>query len=177
MAKRELRKKIRALNAQFTPEQRAAESARLMAALEAHPAFRAADTVMLFAALPDEPDTLPLLERWQDRKQLLLPLVVGENMMEVRTFRGLDSLRRGAFDILEPTGPAYTTYRRIDLIVVPGMAFDAKGRRLGRGKGFYDRFLIHPDLSARKIGICFPHQFVSSVPTDDFDVPVDEVIH
>ena len=84
-------------------------------------------------------------------------------------------LSPGSFGILEPaTGSLFTDYDRIDLAVVPGMAFDRKGNRLGRGKGFYDRLL--PLLKAPKAGICFPFQLVEAVPVEPFDTPMDYVI-
>ena len=75
---------------------------------------------------------------------------------------------------MEPTGEPFTDYEQIDIVLVPGMAFDAAGHRLGRGRGYYDRFLIQ--TACRKIGVCFPFQRVAEVPTDDHDVMMDEVI-
>lgn len=86
-----------------------------------------------------------------------------------------DDLQEGAFHILEPTGTAFTDYDSIEIAVVPGMSFDAEGHRLGRGKGYYDRFL--PRIPrAYKIGICFDFQKTPHVPTDAHDVPMDEVL-
>lgn len=145
-----------------------------MAAVEAHPAFRTADTVLLFHALPDEPDTRPLLERWCGRKRLLLPVVTGDDL-ELRLYEGADSLVIGRFGIAEPVGPVFTDYAAISLALVPGVAFDAAGHRLGRGKRYYDRFLLRIP-QARKIGICFAYQLVENVPTEPFDIRMDEVI-
>ena len=72
-------------------------------------------------------------------------------------------------------GEQFTDYDKIDLALVPGMAFDAAGHRLGRGKGYYDRFLgEHPHIY--KIGVCFPFQRVAEVPSEAHDVVMDEVI-
>ena len=63
----------------------------------------------------------------------------------------------------------------IELVVVPGMAFDKQGHRLGRGKGYYDRLL--PKLTnAYKLGVCFPYQYIEEVPTDEHDIRMDEVL-
>lgn len=84
-------------------------------------------------------------------------------------------MTRGAFGIMEPSGELFTDYSRITLAVVPGMAFDSHGHRLGRGKGYYDRFL--PLLpQAYKIGVCFPFQLVDDVPIEPTDVVMDEVV-
>lgn len=80
-----------------------------------------------------------------------------------------------SYGIEEPVGEAFTDYTSIDLIIVPGVAFDCKGNRLGRGKGFYDRLL--PQISsAYKVGICFPYQLVKEVPAEVFDIRMDEII-
>lgn len=76
---------------------------------------------------------------------------------------------------MEPTGELFTDYDLIDVAIVPGMAFDREGHRLGRGKGYYDRFLAQlPHIY--KIGICFPFQLVDKVPADVHDILMDEVI-
>jgi 5-formyltetrahydrofolate cyclo-ligase len=94
--------------------------------------------------------------------------------LELRLYSGRDSLRVGAYNILEPVGPVFSDYDSIDLAVVPGVAFTADGIRLGRGKGYYDRLL--PRIKARKIGICFPFQILHSIPAESFDIRMDEVI-
>ena len=76
---------------------------------------------------------------------------------------------------MEPAGPPFTDYHSISVALVPGMAFDAAGHRLGRGRGYYDRFLsAHPPLY--KIGVCFPFQRVAEVPSEEHDVAMNEVI-
>lgn len=118
---------------------------------------------------------LPLASADSAGKTILLPRVTSETDMELRLYTGPDDLSRGAFGIMEPCGALFIDYSRIDLAVVPGMAFDCHGHRLGRGRGYYDRFL--PLLPrAYKIGICFPFQLVDTVPTDPMDVIMDEII-
>lgn len=149
-------------------------SAKILAALEAHPAFRAANTLLLYHSLDDEVDTHDFIEKWSQRKHILLPVVTG-NELELRTYTGPDDLRIGAYGIEEPAGAPFTNYGAIDLAVIPGVAFDAHGNRLGRGKGYYDRLL--PQLaSTYKIGICFPFQLVEEVPAETFDIRMDEII-
>lgn len=149
-------------------------SADIIAALEAHPAFRAANVVLLYHSLSDEVDTHECLQRWSDKKCVLLPVVKG-NDLELRRYTGPSDLAIGAYGIEEPTGEAFTEYEKIDFIAVPGVAFDRKGNRLGRGKGYYDRLL--PRIpQAFKAGICFPFQLVNEIPAEQFDVCMDEII-
>ena len=139
-----------------------------------HPHIVNAPTIMLYHALPDEVSTLSLLDAWQD-KTLLLPRVIDGEQMELRRYTSSDDLQQGAFGIMEPCGELFTDYSAIDVAIVPGMAFDAAGHRLGRGKGYYDRFLsLAPSIY--KIGICFPFQLVDNVPVTENDVWMDEVI-
>lgn len=104
----------------------------------------------------------------------MLPVVVGDEL-ELRIYTGPEDMKTGAYGIEEPIGETFTDYAAIDFIVVPGVAFDRKGNRLGRGKGYYDRLL--PRIpSAFKAGICFPFQLVEEVPAEPFDICMDIVI-
>ena len=114
------------------------------------------------------------LEKWYNRKQLLLPVVVGDEL-ELRRFSSPNDLQVGAYNIQEPVGECFNDFSAIELVVVPGMAFDKQGHRLGRGKGYYDRLL--PKLTnAYKLGVCFPYQYIEEVPTDEHDIRMDEVL-
>ena len=148
------------------------QSAAIIQKLEADEDFLCAQTVMLYYSLPDEVDTHALVERYYSKKRLILPVVKGEEL-ELKVFQG--KLHEGTFGIQEPEGETFEAFDQIELVVVPGMAFDKEGHRLGRGKGFYDRLL--PKLThAKKIGLCFPYQLVDDVPTDSFDIPMDKII-
>lgn len=150
------------------------QSAEILAALEAHPAFRAASTVLLYHSLKDEVDTHEFIRKWSRKKRILLPVVVGDDL-ELRIYTGPEDMAIGAYGINEPTGELFTDYAAIEFIAVPGVAFDRSGNRLGRGKGYYDRLL--PRIpSAYKAGICFPYQLVEEVPAEAFDIRMDEVI-
>lgn len=174
MCKNELRRLIRERKRQRTQEELRALSLSVTERLKRNPRFAAARTLLLYHPLPDEVDIVPLLDMLSGRT-VLLPKVTGESSMELRLYTGRDSLIVGAYGIMEPCGPVFTDYGSIDVAVVPGMAFDAGGNRLGRGKGYYDRFLsIIP--SVYRIGVCFPFQFVESVPHGPTDIRMDEVV-
>jgi 5-formyltetrahydrofolate cyclo-ligase len=127
---------------------------------------------LLFHSLKDEPDTHAFIEKWSKTKRILLPVVRGEEL-ELRIYSSQKDLSVGTYGIKEPSGAVFTDYASIDLAVVPGIAFDRSGHRLGRGKGYYDKLLPH--IPAYKIGICFPYQLVEKVPTDEFDSVMNEV--
>lgn len=129
--------------------------------------------MLLYHSLKDEVQTHAFIEKWRERKRVVLPVVVGEEL-ELRLYTGPDDLAIGSYGIAEPTGKPFTNYTSIDLAVVPGVAFDAAGHRLGRGKGYYDKLLPH--IPATKAGICFPFQLVEEVPAEPFDICMNVVI-
>lgn len=172
MDKKELRAQIKALKKQHTKEQLLEQSEKIMAKLEQHPDFVKAERVMLYSALPDEVQTQAFLEKWHVKKQIILPTVVGDDIIPV-AFGKDTTFAVGDFNILEPQNEPYTG--DFDLIVVPGVAFDRNGNRIGRGRGYYDRFLCQ-HLGVKRIGICFDFQLVNEVPTEPLDIRMDEVI-
>ena len=174
MDKNGLRKVMRNIKRQHSGIELERLSLAVIDKLTAHPRYVAARTLMLYHSLPDEVYTHRLLGSCK-AGTILLPRVTGDGTMELRVYRGPDDLVEGAFNIMEPCGEVFTDYQSVDLAVIPGMAFDRSCHRLGRGKGYYDRFL--PGLTgAYKIGLCFPFQLVDNVPTDVNDVSVDEII-
>jgi 5-formyltetrahydrofolate cyclo-ligase len=97
--------------------------------------------------------------------------------MIFREYTGPEDLQVGEFGIAEPTRGRILRPEMIDLMVVPGVAFDRAGHRLGRGAGYYDRYLSSPHAAGvYKMGVCFPWQSVESVPTEPHDIAMDEVI-
>ncbi len=169
--KAELRKIMRQKNRSLSPEERAESSLRLWQQVEVLPSFEQAVTIAFFSSLPDEPDTQPALERWQYRKRLLVPRVEGEEMSfyEYRPERMVS----GSFGISEPEMGEAVAPEEIDLILVPGVAFTRSGDRMGRGKGFYDKYLVRMRSDAVKVGICYPHQLVDELPTEPHDIRMD----
>ena len=149
-------------------------SKKALAAIESHPAFKAASTLLLYHSLNDEVDTRDFIRKWHATKHIILPAVVGDEL-ELRPYAP-GQLKPGAYGIEEPCHmPPFRNYEEIDLAIVPGVAFDKQGNRLGRGKGYYDRLL--PLLPhAFKIGLCFPFQLVDEIPTEPFDIPMDLII-
>ena len=171
--KKELRREIRRRKALMSDGERRAASCLILEALEALPEFREAGVVLAYSSLPDEVGTEELLKRWGERKVIALPVVKGERL-ELRRYDGVH-LKAGFRGILEPSEEAETILPAdVDFAVIPGMAFDPDGRRMGRGGGFYDRLL--PLLDCPKVGVCFKCQRVERVPVEEFDFIVDSVL-
>jgi 5-formyltetrahydrofolate cyclo-ligase len=172
MDKKELRANIRLLKKQHSKEELLEQSEIILSKLEQHPDFQKARIVMIYSALPDEVQTQAFLEKWRHKKKIILPTVVGDDIIPVELAENT-GFAVGDFNILEPQNEPYTG--DYDLIVVPGVAFDKKGNRIGRGRGYYDRFLCK-HLNVKRIGICFDFQLVPEVPTEPNDIKMDEVI-
>lgn len=174
MTKQELRTQIRATKRQHTSEQLADFSKNICDKILSMPIYQSAHTILLYSPLNDEVDVFSIVnDAYRNGKTVLLPKVVGDDL-ELHIYKGVESLERGAFGILEPMGEVFFDYNQIELAIVPGMAFDKAGHRLGRGKGYYDRLL--PRLkNAYKIGVCFPFQFLNEIPSEAHDVRMDYV--
>ena len=150
------------------------DSLQAIALLEESSFFQQANVLVLYDALPDELQTRPLLNRWYQQKELWLPVVEGNDLKLVR-YIGEDQLEKGAFGIWEPVGLRQDiTAVQPDMLVVPGVAFDRDGNRLGRGKGFYDRLLQAE--TAFKVGFCFDFQLLPQIPVESFDMPMDAIV-
>lgn len=163
MTKDEARAYIRLLKAQHKGEQATID-------LSYHPRIAAAKVIATYAPLPDEPRViLPL------GKTILLPKIISSRDMELRQYISEDEMAAGSFGINEPTTEPWSDYDAIDLIIIPGVAFDERGNRLGRGKGYYDRLLPRLD-SAYKIGVAYQWQRIDHLPHEPHDIPADEVI-
>ncbi len=137
--------------------------------------YQNAATVLLYHPLPDEVDTRILIDdAYNNGKKVILPVVAGSDL-QLRIYSP-GAMTQGAFGIQEPTGELFTDYGEISLAIIPGMGFDARCHRLGRGKGYYDRLL--PRLkNARKVGICFDFQYLEDIPCEPHDVIMDSVVY
>ncbi len=138
----------------LSPEDVAADSARICAQIEQMAAFRDAQTVLIYYPVHNEVDLRPLLAKYQDQKTFLFP-VTHRYSMEVRPYDGEDMMRKGRLGVPEPQTPTWKG--PIDLMLVPGVVFDHHCHRIGRGGGYYDKFLRkHPGV--KKFGICYAFQ-------------------
>ncbi len=175
--KKELRTEIRRRKQLCSEEELLRCSEDICHTVENHPLWQQSQTILLYHSLPDEVLTTGLLERWCESKRLILPVVEGDHLL-LRPFQAQVSMNKNQWGILEPEQQDTTqdiAASEIELALIPGMAFDRQGHRLGRGKGFYDRLL--PQLNCPTLGLCFPFQLLEHIPCDSWDMPVNQVIY
>lgn len=167
-----IREKIRKKKQQLSDKEKEIEAANVFEKIEALPEFINAHNIMIYWSMPDELPTHNFIIRWSKKKTMLLPVVKGEDML-IKPFSTKEELKQGSLGIWEPdTQKEYLN--SIDLVIVPGVAFDRNKSRLGRGKGYYDRYFINKRIV--KIGVCFDFQLLESIPVDSFDIKMDKVI-
>jgi len=171
--KQSLRQHIKKLKALISEEEKIEKSNMIFVQVEENEHFKSATTVMLYWAMSDEVQTKDFILKHYKSKRIILPSVCGE-VLVLKEFSGLENLTNGElYNIPEPQGVLFEKKDEIELIIVPGVAFDKQNNRMGRGKAYYDKLL--KNLNAYKLGVCFDFQFFESIPTDEFDVKMDAV--
>lgn len=168
--KHTLREEMRARRAQLTERTSSLASRQLSHYLLTTPRFMISEAIAGYHAFGSEADvTWFLRAALMNQRRLFLPRVLEGNEMEFVEVWDLDTLVPGAFGILEPVGPP-TPIHEIDAFLVPGLAFDLEGGRLGMGKGFYDRALESCRPDAMLLGVGYEMQLLESVPTQPHDI-------
>lgn len=175
MDKRTLRRQIAAQKSAMTEEEITAASAELARQLFAHPLYRRASAIYGYLSYNQEVRTLPILQQAQaDGKRVAVPKVFGARM-EFLWLDDLTQVAAGYHGIPEPVADAPVADCADALVLMPGLAFDRTGRRVGYGGGFYDRFLAqepaHPTLA-----LCYAFQMLDEIETEAHDLPVDVVL-
>ncbi len=172
MKKDEIRRRVRAQKSMLTEYERRQAADDVFEQLEQLAAFIMSEHILMYHSLPDELSTHSFLDKWHGSKHFYLPRVNGVNL-DILPYEQT-SLQLGAFHIEEPQGDETVSIDDIEMVVVPAMAYDRQGNRVGRGKGYYDRLVA--DSKAIKIGVAYDCQLVDEIDTDSFDQPVDIVI-
>ena len=139
--------------------------------------FAEARVVALYAPIHNEVDTAEVMQAALASTKIVLFPAICHNGLEFRRITNSSVLRRGAFNILEPdaTCPVHSP-EEADLIVVPGVTFDICGRRIGYGKGYYDKSLHQLEGKGRMVGFCYDFQLVDEIADDPHDVKMDMII-
>jgi len=172
--KQSLRKEIETYRKQLSDETVSGLSQKICDRLIATDLFVSACCIAFYYALPKEVQTARLIEEWRQCKKIVLPAVVGDTDMKFYAYEGAERMTTGKFGISEPLNNTPVAVEDIDLFVVPGVAFDRSGNRLGRGKGFYDRILAGTDKPVT--GLCFDFQLIDAVPVNEYDKKMSMVI-
>ena len=170
--KKQLRKMIKERIAALSEKELASRSKKIASAVAENDAFRSARSIFLYHSMKGEADTRALIDlALAQGKEVYLPRIAGE-VMSLIPFRSGDPLQPNEYGIEEPTGDAVTATP--DLVIIPLVAFDRDKRRLGRGKGYYDRFLS--TFTGTSIALAFSEQEADKIPVEAFDRSVDIVI-
>ena len=171
------KKRVRELLAQkrrlLSKEDIAEQSSKVVAAVEQMPSFQSAKTVLIYYPTHNEVDLLSLIKRYKKEKTFLFP-VVHRKTMTACPYEGNAKMHRGKFNIPEPTTEPYVG--DIDLILVPGVGFDKRGNRLGRGGGYYDKFITRLGRKTLLVGVGYDFQLVDEVPANRWDKRLDYVV-
>ncbi len=167
-----VRKQLREKLAAMTDEQRHAKSNAACSFLASSAEFVAARVIMLYLSTPQEVDTAPLaLRAWQNGKTVVVPKVAWDQrrMLPVEITSLQTGITVSGPGVREPIAGKPIPVDFIDLVVVPGVGFSADGHRIGRGMGFYDRFLALPEFTGFRCGVAFEEQIVEKLPVLDHD--------
>jgi 5-formyltetrahydrofolate cyclo-ligase len=178
LEKDRLREQMRTLRRQLDPARKAAASQAIVSRLEALPVFQQARVIHTYVAWRNEVDTHDLIRRLlREGRRVAVPKVEpATGHLQHYFIADFPELQKGAFDILEPP-PAPNRLAapfQFDLVLVPGLAFDRAGNRLGMGKGHYDRFLA--EVRAPKIALAYDFQLVEKLPVEAHDQRVAIII-
>ncbi|HVS73424.1 MAG TPA: 5-formyltetrahydrofolate cyclo-ligase [Chthoniobacteraceae bacterium] len=180
MTKNHLRAQMKTFLAALSANERHIRSLAACQQLIATREFRHAQTIMIFMSTPMEVETSTLaVKAWQEGKSIAVPRVDWTSKrMDPVEIKSLDTgMQTTGPGILEPVSGIVVPLGMIDMVVVPGMAFDHKGYRVGRGRGFYDRFLAQQDFQGVRCALCFHEQLVAEpLPCEAHDVPMDLIV-
>jgi 5-formyltetrahydrofolate cyclo-ligase len=172
--KKRIRKRIKLLKASLSPQKRIKDSLLIFSEIEKESNFINATKLLLYWSMDDEVFTPDFIQKWAPSKEIYLPVINGDSLI-LRQFTTFDKMQaESRFGIYEPQGDDYSNWNEIEYAIIPGVAFDIKNNRLGRGKGFYDRILN--SINAIKVGVCFDFQLIDNVPIEPTDIPMDKVV-
>ncbi len=176
MKKETLRKRIRRIKSRFSEDQLVEMSIPIIDKILHHPKIIESETILFYYSLEDEVYTHTLIIYLKSiKKTILLPRITFKGLIEIAPFEDLDSLVEGRYGVMEPKSKTFRRFSKIDVALVPGIAFDSQGNRLGRGKGYYDK-LLKKIPRTYKIGLGFDFQKFSHIPSSHWDVKMDEVL-
>jgi 5-formyltetrahydrofolate cyclo-ligase len=185
MEKQRIREQMRQQRMMLSYCERSKKSGQICSLLQKQDVFLEAKNILFFAPAFGEPDILPLAEKFFTKKNIFFPKILPlsvthhhkskERCMTVKKVHSFECLEKGAFGILEPKDHlSDSSPNHLDLVLVPALAIDFSGNRLGFGGGYYDRFLY--DLRVQKCAVIYDFQLFQSLLREPHDVPVDAFV-
>jgi len=178
LTKAQIRSKILLRLKRQKEAERNRKSRLIKARLLRNKVFKQAKIVMFYIAFGGEVNTEEMIREAKKIGKLICVPICRKNKetMQPAIFEEHAKLKKGPYGVLEPVSEALVKPEDLDLIIVPGLAFDKKGNRLGRGKGCYDRFLSKLSENTPSIGLAFDFQILPLIPTTSYDISVDKII-
>ena len=173
LEKQKLRQEIVNQKKKYSSEDLFCKSEEVFSVLELTGQFNDASNIFIYNSMQDEVSTSAFIDKWKHKKNFYLPVVSG-NKMVFRKLVENTQFVKSKIGVDEPVGEDFTDYKKVDMIIVPGVAFDRHCNRLGRGKGYYDEFLSK--MKALKVGVCFDFQLLDKIPANDADIKMDMLV-
>jgi len=170
--KKRIRFDLKHIKEDLSDEEKEIAAAAVFGKLESLSEFKSAKTIMIYWSAPDELPTQTFIKKWKAEKLIILPSIKGRKLRLKRYSSDVNMVQR-ALGIWEPDLKEIFD-GKVDLVIVPGVAFDSKKNRLGRGKGYYDRFFRKQ--KTLKIGVGFDFQLINSVPLNTWDKRLDLIL-
>lgn len=146
--------------------------------------FKDAKNIMVYVSFNNEADTIETIKellkgKEENKKSIIVPYVEKNNpILQLSELNDFNDLETRNFGILEPKEDKIKKFdaNKLDLVIIPGIAFDKNGHRIGYGYGYYDRFLEKLNKNTTKIGLCYDFQLIEKIPEEKHDVPMDIVV-
>lgn len=173
--KNHVRKKLLQKRQNLSKNQKIHQNKRIASFLENLDTFRKAKVIFIYVSLQDEVDTMKIIQKYLKLKIIVVPLTnIREKKIKAGQIHEWDELQPKNYGILEPKSKKAWSWKKIDLAIIPGIAFDRQGNRIGYGKGYYDKVLN--SLTCPKIGLAYHFQILPAIFSEVHDIPVDIII-
>ena len=175
MDKKSLRKKIKTILLKMASEEKKHKDKQIHNQIRKMPKFLESKIIFAYVSMSMEVDTKKIIQfALKNRKKVFVPRVnLKKKKMDIIQINSLKELRKGTYNILEPCGRKCGR-NKFDIILIPGLGFDKKNNRLGRGGGYFDKFLRN--AKGLKIGLCYKEQLFKHVPITQHDIKMDVII-
>ena len=178
LTKQQIRSKILFKLNKQKEEDRSIKSSLIAEKLFKQAVFKKAKRIMFYIAIKGEVETKEMIEKAQKLGKIIAVPVCMKNRVSLRPalLKSHAHLKKGPYGVSEPVISRFIALKDLDLVITPGVAFDKKGHRLGRGKGYYDRFLKKIPKDTPSIGLAYSLQILPNVPVTSLDVSVEKVL-